>query len=977
MIVSQFVKNYKSIHGILLSMQNRYLLVILGIVAVIAIASIGLNQTGKQGFLGTGSTFSLFGDSSYGTGLSFNTVAQSTTNNGVRGNGEIVDNAYYLSQQGNSVSITTKTPSFVIGFYEGGYGLKYKVDAITIYWWTVDMWSSSGQWVEIISKNTHTSVASSIQGNGPHNGWRATLSPNDEWYKVSPLSFILTTSSSTGIRIQLHANLNKNYKETSIDFIALKDEAYIAKTDAVEVEPIETVPGTGTTLIIKTIPTGCSVLLYNGHGFSDTKDSGTNGATFTNLPANVPYATQISKSGYKSIQYEPIAIPGIGSLTFQLQSIGPEPSPPSEPEPSPPDTTPGTGHTLTIYSSPFGATVHLFGSGNAAYDQGTLITDANGATWYALPTATYRATIEKEGYLTISYTGINIPGVRTVTISMTQIPQGYSLTIKTNPYGCDVHITGTGFDDTQNSGTIGAIFENIPQQQYTATISKEGYKQIQDTIPKGTLSASYPLTRVNSVEILTNPNANVQVYEYPSWIIKDADDQGYVLFDDISSGTHKVSISKAGLYSNFFTITVEEGENQFVLSLGSETKAHDLQIMSTPYGNSKIELEGYATQTTDKYGETTFYNVPTAEYHVIATSTCGEIQDRIISFPNEHYISFEFSPCMGKGGSISYKLKVITIPSGCTAHPEFYNEQNTGVDGATWFLQNGDYNVIVSKDGYDTKTVKETINGRDDLIVVRLQTAKEDVTPVIYKITGPSTAGTNELVTFTVVGDREKLYYSFDFGDGSTKDWSRSYVVSHVYTETGVYTIKVKAKSEQGLEGQYVSTSISVQQIWKLFTPQIIAYDITVGELANFTVLLPTNLGIDNYYLQVYVRTAKGEHIVPRWTTLENTFNNGTIIGYLEFRCNESGKLRIGAQGIAMEPLYYHDTQEVSVTINCNPTGVTSAEAPPSGTAGTGGGLSISLPNFATNYVLSISIVAILAVIVIIALVFLIIRRKR
>ena len=85
---------------------------------------------------------------------------------------------------------------------------------------------------------------------------------------------------------------------------------------------------------------------------------------------------------------------------------------------------------------------------------------------------------------------------------------------------------------------------------------------------------------------------------------------------------------------------------------------------------------------------------------------------------------------------------------------------------------------------------------------------------------GPSSAAVYESVTFsaqTTDPDGDRVAYQFDWGDGNTSSWTSfvssgaSQSMSHSYSQQGTYTVKAKAKDEEGAFSSWsAGTSISI-----------------------------------------------------------------------------------------------------------------------------------------------------------------------
>jgi len=108
-----------------------------------------------------------------------------------------------------------------------------------------------------------------------------------------------------------------------------------------------------------------------------------------------------------------------------------------------------------------------------------------------------------------------------------------------------------------------------------------------------------------------------------------------------------------------------------------------------------------------------------------------------------------------------------------------------------------------------------SFNGSYDVFVSKLVLSNK---PVIS--TGPTgeTKGiTGTSYSYTVEAsdyDGDQIYYWFDWGDGTNSGWKGPYSsgatasASHIWTNSGDYTIKVKAKDIAGLETDWRSLSV-------------------------------------------------------------------------------------------------------------------------------------------------------------------------
>ena len=80
------------------------------------------------------------------------------------------------------------------------------------------------------------------------------------------------------------------------------------------------------------------------------------------------------------------------------------------------------------------------------------------------------------------------------------------------------------------------------------------------------------------------------------------------------------------------------------------------------------------------------------------------------------------------------------------------------------------------------------------------------------EISGPSSGKPEEEQTFeasTTDPEGDDIYYMFDWGDGTYSDWLGSYSsgrgvsISHTWSERGDYEVRVKAKDDHGVIGDW------------------------------------------------------------------------------------------------------------------------------------------------------------------------------
>jgi PKD repeat protein len=71
---------------------------------------------------------------------------------------------------------------------------------------------------------------------------------------------------------------------------------------------------------------------------------------------------------------------------------------------------------------------------------------------------------------------------------------------------------------------------------------------------------------------------------------------------------------------------------------------------------------------------------------------------------------------------------------------------------------------------------------------------------------------TNESETFIgeIVAEHHIYEFLFDFGDGTTTGWTDNTIVDHAYRQNGIYSVRLKARNELGIESNWTSRDIVV-----------------------------------------------------------------------------------------------------------------------------------------------------------------------
>ena len=98
-------------------------------------------------------------------------------------------------------------------------------------------------------------------------------------------------------------------------------------------------------------------------------------------------------------------------------------------------------------------------------------------------------------------------------------------------------------------------------------------------------------------------------------------------------------------------------------------------------------------------------------------------------------------------------------------------------------------------------------------------TGSNNQQPLAPTVTGPSSGKPGTSYTFdfeTTDPNNDDIYYFVDWGDGETEDWDGPYSsgegssASHTWADRGVYTVKVKARDDYGMEGPWGTLKVTM-----------------------------------------------------------------------------------------------------------------------------------------------------------------------
>jgi len=146
--------------------------------------------------------------------------------------------------------------------------------------------------------------------------------------------------------------------------------------------------------------------------------------------------------------------------------------------------------------------------------------------------------------------------------------------------------------------------------------------------------------------------------------------------------------------------------------------------------------------------------------------------------------------------------------------------------------------ISANMDGADYFTVEEWLLMGDPTLMI----AKESTPPEKPSITGPSSGKTGEELVYTTSTtdiDGDKVYYLFDWGDGSYSEWFGPYESGELCTDgrkiwqsKGEYSIRVQAKDEHGKISEWSDPlPVSMPQPKTLFNQRIMNWFNHIAQL--------------------------------------------------------------------------------------------------------------------------------------------------
>ena len=200
-------------------------------------------------------------------------------------------------------------------------------------------------------------------------------------------------------------------------------------------------------------------------------------------------------------------------------------------------------YALSVETIPSGARTWIVETGE---------TKTSPCTFY-LVKGTYTVKATKSGYGTASKK-ITLTTDSKVILTLPPAPPKYTLTVKTNPYYCDVTIQGYG---TKNSGTEGAKFSGLSKGYYIVHVEKTGYESKNERVyvdrDKTITVTLEPKTYTLTVK--TNPTyADVTIIETGD--TKNSGTSGAKF--NLNHGTYTVRVEKEGYQTKTTTVTLNK-----------------------------------------------------------------------------------------------------------------------------------------------------------------------------------------------------------------------------------------------------------------------------------------------------------------------------------------------------------------------------------------------------------------------------------
>ncbi len=421
-------------------------------------------------------------------------------------------------------------------------------------------------------------------------------------------------------------------------------------------------------LTITTTPSDCDVTVSGG----GSQNSGSYGASF-NLQMGT-YTVTVSKQGYET-DSSTVTLDKSKTLEFYLMLIT---------------------YKLTVSTNPAGCDVKL--------ETTTKNSGTAGAGFSGLTPGIYSFTVSKTGYVSKTETASLIDSNKAVTVTLEQIQ--VNLRVMTNPSNCDVTFQG----QTRNSGTTGALFQNVLSGTYAVQASKQYYGAVNDTVAIVDTDVSKTITLDRShfnLTVITTPNlCDVTV----DGITKSSGTGSLIKFNYLSKGKHIINVAKDEYVASSTTYNLEKDDSVRIRLTGQtyvltvNTVPSDCTVTVKPGVPVPLSDSSDIITKTSTNGVATF-DVEQGDYQVTASKTGFTIETKgitvssIIPISGGNTVDFVLTP--------AHILTVITQPAGCTVTVQGVGTQTSNEEGKAVFfnVQKNTYNITVSKTGFtDFKT---------------------------------------------------------------------------------------------------------------------------------------------------------------------------------------------------------------------------------------------------------------------------------
>ena len=378
---------------------------------------------------------------------------------------------------------------------------------------------------------------------------------------------------------------------------------------------------------------------------------------------------------------------------------------------------------------------NVLANATVVVDDRTLITDENGKVIFTeLEAGDYQVDIFKDGYIDKT-TQVPITAKATTTLTVTmekEITTGIVNVVAKDADGNVVENAKVEVSDGKTTQTLytdatGCVSIELEAGDYTITISKDDYEPIIAQIPVEADNV-YTINATLTKEI-TAGNLEITVVDEDNNALENAtviidgqsyttDANGKVVLSDLAAGEYQVLVSKDGYDS--FTATVVVNANKVTetsVTLVKTITTGDLTVTVTDTKGNKLEdvsvkVNG-ASLKTDANGNVTFTDLEAGTY-VVEISKDGYVSEShtvVIMANKEISLTVDLDKIDTTGDLVvnvtdtdGNVLKDVTV----TVNG---NTLTTNADGTVTFedLEAGIYEVIISKDGYQSQTTMLTI----------------------------------------------------------------------------------------------------------------------------------------------------------------------------------------------------------------------------------------------------------------------------